>query len=93
MKGDIKLPIKTFAKIFLTEVLKRKKGILVLKGLANEIDLTKFGKIYRTRPNSWDADVFFKFYRGSDDFIMQKVSLLRLLPVCVGLIMLITSGV
>jgi hypothetical protein len=44
----------------------------------------------------------FEFFRGSNDFIVQKVHLLRLMPVCVGLIMvsclfllvpLITSGV
>jgi hypothetical protein len=44
----------------------------------------------------------FEFFRGSNDFIVQKVNLLRLMPVCVGLIMvsclfllvpLITSGV
>jgi hypothetical protein len=30
----------------------------------------------------------FKFFSGPDDFIIQKVYLLRLMPVCVGLIML-----
>ncbi len=44
----------------------------------------------------------FEFFRGSNDFIVQKVDLLRLMPVCVGLILvsslfllvpLITSGV
>ncbi len=44
----------------------------------------------------------FEFFRGSNDFIVKKVYLLRLKPVCVGLIMvsclfllvpLITSGV
>jgi len=44
----------------------------------------------------------FEFFRGSNDFVVQKVHLLRLMPVCVGLIMvsclfllvpLITSGV
>ncbi len=44
----------------------------------------------------------FEFFRGSNDFIMQKVYLLWLMPVCVGLIMvscivllfpLITTGV
>ncbi len=43
-----------------------------------------------------------EFFRGSNDFIVQKVHFLRLMPVCVGLIMvsclfllvpLITSGV
>jgi hypothetical protein len=29
----------------------------------------------------------FEFFRGSNDFIVQKVYLLRLMPVCVGLIM------
>jgi hypothetical protein len=29
----------------------------------------------------------FEFFRGSNDFIVQKVHLLRLMPVCVGLIM------
>jgi hypothetical protein len=44
----------------------------------------------------------FEFFRGYNDFIVQKVYLLRVMPVCVGLIMdsclfllvpLITSGV
>ncbi len=44
----------------------------------------------------------FEFFRGSNKFIVQKVHLLRLMPVCVGFIMvsylfllvpLITSGV
>jgi hypothetical protein len=30
----------------------------------------------------------FKFFRGFDDFIMQKVYLLRLMLVCTGLIIL-----
>ena len=30
----------------------------------------------------------FEFFRGSNDFIVQKVYLLRLMPVCVGLIMI-----
>jgi hypothetical protein len=43
----------------------------------------------------------FEFFRGSNDFTVQKVYLLRLMPVCVGLIIvsclfllvpLITSG-
>jgi hypothetical protein len=38
LKGDIKLPIKTFATIYLTEELKRKKVFVVLKGLSHEID-------------------------------------------------------
>jgi hypothetical protein len=44
LKGDIKLPIKTFATIYLTEELKRKKGFVVLKGLSQEIDLKNFEK-------------------------------------------------
>jgi hypothetical protein len=32
-----------------------------------------------------------QFFRGSDDFIIQKVYLLWLMPVCVGLIMLAAS--
>ncbi len=43
-------------------------------------------KIYITTPIEGTRLVF-KFFRGSDDFIMQKVYLLRLMPVCVGLIM------
>jgi hypothetical protein len=39
LKGDIKLPIKTFATIYLTEELKRKKVFVVLRGLSHEIDL------------------------------------------------------
>ncbi len=44
----------------------------------------------------------FEFFKGSNDFIVQKVHFLWLMPVCVGLIMvsclfllvpLITSGV
>ena len=29
----------------------------------------------------------FEFFRGSNDFLLQKVHLLRLMPVCVGLIL------
>jgi hypothetical protein len=44
-------------------------------------------KMYRKKPyeGMW---LVFKFFRGSDDFLMQKVYLLRLMPVCVGLIIL-----
>jgi hypothetical protein len=35
-----------------------------------------------TKGHGW----FLKFLGGSDNFIMQKVYLLRLLPVCIGLI-------
>ncbi len=51
----------------------------------HEIDL-KFYNIYITRPNQRTLLVF-KFCRSSDDFIMQKIYLLRFMPVCVGLIM------
>jgi hypothetical protein len=40
--------------------------------------------IYRTWPNKGTRLVF-EFFGGSNDFIMQKVYLLRLMPVCVGL--------
>jgi hypothetical protein len=29
----------------------------------------------------------FEFFRGSNDFLVQKVHLLRLMPACVGLVM------
>jgi hypothetical protein len=28
--------------------------------------------------------LIFEFFRGTDDFIVQKVNFLRLMPVCVG---------
>jgi hypothetical protein len=58
-------------------------------------------KIYRTWPN-YGTRLVFEFFRGSNDFIVQKVNLLRLMTVCVGIIMVsclflsvppITSGV
>ncbi len=64
----------------------------IYQRLSHEIDFRKFDK------NS----LVFEFFRGSSDFIMQKVYLLRLMPVCVGFIMVtwsflsvppITSGV
>ncbi len=45
-------------------------------------------KIYRTRPNYKGRGWFLNFFKGFDDFIMQKVYLLRLMPVCVNLILL-----
>ncbi len=58
----------------------------------------KFTEPGLTKGRSW----FLNFFRGSNDFIIQKVHLLRLMPVCVGLILFsclflsappITSGV
>ncbi len=46
----------------------------------------KLTKIFRTRPKQ-GTRVVFKFSGGSDDFIMQKVYLLWLMPVYVGVIM------
>jgi hypothetical protein len=45
-------------------------------------------KIYGTWPN-YGTRLVFEFFRGSNDFIVQKVYvyLLLLMPVCVGLIM------
>jgi hypothetical protein len=40
-------------------------------------------KMFRT-----GTRLVFKFFRGSDDFILKKVYSLRLMPVSVGLIML-----
>jgi hypothetical protein len=34
------------------------------------------------------SDLVFTFFRAADDFTMQNVYLLKLMPVCVGLIML-----
>jgi hypothetical protein len=46
---------------------------LSLKGLSNEIDETKFGQKFTELAKLRDADVFFNFQGGFDDFIMQKV--------------------
>ncbi len=56
-----------------------------LKGLSPEID-KKFDKNLQNKASVRDA-AGFEFFGGSDDFIMQKVNLLRLMLVCVGLIM------
>ncbi len=72
-----------------------------LKGLSHEIDFKNFDQTLKNLPKLRGAAVF-EFFRGSYDFIVQKVDLLRLMPVCGGLIMvsclcllvpLITSGV
>ncbi len=73
---------------------------LHLKGLSHEIDFKNFEKNLQHLAKLRDV-AGFEFFRGSDDFILQKVYLLRLMPVC-GLIMAsclflsdppITSGV
>jgi hypothetical protein len=43
-------------------------------------------KIYRTWPN-YGTWLVFEFFMGSNDFETQKVYLMRLMPVCVGLTM------
>jgi hypothetical protein len=55
-----------------------------LKGLSHEIDVKHFVKNLQKLRNA--AGYF--FLRGSDEFIMQKVYLLWLMPVCIGIIML-----
>jgi hypothetical protein len=64
-----------------------------LKGLSHEIDFKNFNK---------GTQLVFKFFRDSNDFKMQKVDFLWLMPFCIGLSMfsclflsfpLITSGV
>jgi hypothetical protein len=73
---------------------------MALKGLSREIDfknLTTFTELGLTEGRCW----FLKIFGGLDDFIMQKVYLLRLMPVYVGLMVSclllsapqITSGV
>ncbi len=71
-----------------------------LKGLSHEIDFKNFDKNLHNLAYLRDAAGF--FFRGFNDFIIQKVYLLRLMPVCVGLtmvsclflsVLLITSGV
>ncbi len=57
-----------------------------LKGLSHDIDLKNFDKNLQNLALLWDAAVFLIF-RGSDDFILQNVHVLRLMPVSVGLIM------
>jgi hypothetical protein len=49
----------------------------IFKGLSHEIDFKNFDKSLQN---------FFDLFRGSNDFIVQKFYLLRLLSVCVGLI-------
>jgi hypothetical protein len=69
--------------------------------LSHEIDFKILTKIYRTWPKQGTRLVF-EFFKGSSDFKMQKVYLLQLMPVCVGLtmvnclflsVLLIKSGV
>ncbi len=61
----------------------------VLKGLSHEIDFKNFDKnlteLGLTKGHGW----FLKFLGTPDYFIMQKVYLLRLMPDCFGLIMVI----
>ncbi len=74
----------------------------VLKGTVSWDRFQKFSQKFTepglTKGRTW----FLNFFRGSNDFIIQNVYLLRLMPVCVGLILvsclflsvpLITSGV
>ncbi len=72
-----------------------------LKGLSHEIDFKNVDKNLQNLAYPRDAAGFLIFC-GSYDFIIQKVHLLRLMPVCVGLILVsclflsahpITSGV
>jgi hypothetical protein len=63
----------------------------VLKGLSHEIDFKNFDR-HLQKIGLSKGRGFFKFFRGSlDDFIRQKVNLLRLMPVWVCLIMLATQ--
>jgi hypothetical protein len=57
-----------------------------LKGLSHEIDFKIFYKIYRTQPK-YGMRLVFEFFRGFNDFKKQKVYLLQLIPVYVGLTM------
>ncbi len=57
-----------------------------LKGLSHEIDFKNFDKIYRAWPNK-GTQLVFEFFMGFNDFKIQKVYLLRLMPFCVGLTM------
>ncbi len=63
------------------------RSTVALQGLSHEIDFKNFDKKFTelvlTKGGGW----FLNFFRGSNDFIMQKVYFLRLMPVCVGLIM------
>ncbi len=55
-----------------------------LKGLSHEIDFKHFDKNLQNLALVSDAAGFY-FFRGSNDFLMQKVHLLRLMTVWVGL--------
>ncbi len=54
----------------------------------HEIAVNYFDKTFSELGLTKERNLVFKILRGSDDFIRQKVYLLRLMPVCVGLIML-----
>jgi hypothetical protein len=54
--------------------------------LAHEIDFKKFDKNLQNLPEKGTRLVF-EFFRGFNDFKVQKVYLLRLMPVYDGLIM------
>ncbi len=52
-----------------------KRKTFLLKGLSHEIDFKTFDKkLHNSR-------LVFEFFRSSNDFIVQKVYLLRLMPV------------
>ncbi len=78
------------------------KKICNLKGLSHEIHFKIFDKNLQNLALLRDAAGFWNFVGGSDDFKTQKVYLLQLLLICVGLtmvnclflsVLLITSGV
>jgi hypothetical protein len=54
----------------------------------HETAVNYFDKTFSELGLTRERNLVFKILVGSDDFIRQKVYLLRLMPVCVGLIML-----
>jgi hypothetical protein len=58
-----------------------------LKGLSHEIDFKNFDQKFTELGLNKGRGWFLNFLGGSNDFKMQKVYLLRLMPFCVGLTM------
>jgi hypothetical protein len=64
---------------------KRWNGTQARKSISSTFFLRCSGPLIRMK--STGTRMVFKLLGGSDDFIMQNLYLLRLMPVCVGLIM------
>jgi hypothetical protein len=73
--------------ILVSCMLLQARYTLLLKGRSHEV--YRFTKLGLTERRDW----FFTFFRGFDDFIMQKVSLLNNVSCLFLSFLLVTSGV